>query len=167
MPVAKETGKSQEALSRRHIEVLVKDFKVALPQLKAKQQHVLAELHKLNEQIQAAETVIQAFDGQLPEEPWQTTAKAKSRVMLKAKAPAPTPSGRAPNKQVYDHVGQVLAGGQEFRASHLRRELEKRFGIHYSFASVYRALTAGRDAGRYENRDGVWRERRNRRVTMT
>lgn len=167
MPVAKETGKSQVALSRRRIEVLVKDFNAALPQLKAKQQRILAELHKLNEQIQAAETVIQAFDGRLPEEPWQTTARASSRVMPKASAPAPTPSGRAPNKQVYDHVGQVLAGGQEYGASELRRVLEKRFGIPYSFASVYRALTAGRDAGRYENRDGVWRERRTRRIAVT
>jgi len=167
MPVAKETGKSQIALSRRRIEVLVKDFKAALPQLKAKQQRALAEVHKLNEQIQAAETVIQAFEGRLPEEPWQTTARASSRVMPKASAPAPTLSGRAPNKQVYEHVGQILAGGQEFGASELRSELKKRFDIDYSFASVYRALTAGRESGRYENRDGVWRERRTRRIPVT
>ena len=167
MPVAKEAGKIQRPLYRRNIEVLVKDFKVALPQLKAEQQHLLAELHKLNEQIQAAETVIHAFVGRLPEEPWQTTAKAKSRVVRRTNVPAPIPVGRAPNKQVYEHVGQILAGGQEFGASELRSELKKRFDIDYSFASVYRALTAGRESGRYENRDGVWRERRIRRIPVT
>lgn len=162
--MSKETEKKSEPFGKLDIEAVVKDFEAALPQLKERQQRVLAELHKINQQIQAAETVLRAFDSQLPEEPTRARVKhvahTKIRPRLKIKARTViTPSGRAPNKQVYDHVAQLLDDGSKYGATELRAELQKRFGIDYSIASVYRALNAGKKAGKYESRDGVWSAR--------
>lgn len=127
----------------RHMEEVVKDFKAALPQLKNERDQLLTKLKALNAKIQAAEMLINAFDDSPPDE--------------SQKVAASTPSGRAPRRLVYDHVGKVLASGQQYSVSNLRREIDQRFRIRYGIASLYRALKAGLKDGKYVNQDGSWR----------
>ena len=142
----KQSDNHPQPSYERHIQSVVKDFIAALPDLKAERDRVLAKLGELNNKIQAAEMLVKAF---------------VRPGFIVGDEPQPLPqlppsTDRAPRRLVYAHVEQVLASGQGYSAVDLRNEINERFKIHYSVASIYRALRKGNADGKYASRDGTW-----------
>ena len=64
---------------------------------------------------------------------------------------------RAAHGQVVKHVHAVLSDGQEYTPAQIRDLCAGKFAAIYSRDTIFSILRRGREARRYENRDGRWR----------
>jgi len=139
------TVRGLEALKRS-----ANEAKDALPDLIKDRDDLLGQLNILNAQIQAAQMLVNAFqgDGMKPES--HKDNPALPHPILRGT------DGRAPRRLVYEHVRQLLESGGKFTEQQVRSEIDKKFGILYGRTSIYRALAQGLSNGTYERREGIW-----------
>lgn len=137
----------------------VEGLKKALPGMLREREEINNLLSEINQKINAVESVIRAFGK--PDEKQQGELQRRIKVIppraAKVSVPArESPSGRAPQGQVYDDVAKVMKDGKQRGLSELQEEVKKISGIEYGVSSIYRALQDGKEKGHYRNENRGW-----------
>ena len=131
---------------------VVASMKAALPAMLRERSAILAKLGALNEKIQASEQMVRAFgDTTITQDnvPASVVANANRRDTT-------SKEGRQPVNQVYEHVAKVMADGKRRGFGELHKLLRETFSIDYAASSLHRALSKGREDGRYGNDNREW-----------